>query len=70
MNADEMKSMNSHKNILLPFFLTLSLYVTSIASTQNNDPSAHKSEELSMLSCHQQVSIKDKAMINDYMWIY
>ena len=57
------------ENIILPFFLTSSLYVTSIASTQNNDLSAHKTEELSMLFCHQEVSIKieDKAMYNDYL---
>ena len=36
----------------------LLVYVTSIASTQNNDLSAHKTEELSMLFCHQEVSIK------------
>lgn len=66
MNADEKKSTHSQKNIILPFLLTLSLYVTSIASTQNNDPSTHKTEELNTLSCHQEVSIKeDKAMYND-----
>jgi hypothetical protein len=52
MNAYKKKSMNSHKNIILAFFLTSSLFVISIAGSQNNDPSAPKSEALKRLPCY------------------
>lgn len=57
-----------HRKYILPFFLTSHLCVTSTAGAQNNDPSARKTGELSKLSCHQQVGIKeDKAMYDDYL---
>lgn len=62
------RNLQIHRKYYFPFLSNLSLYVTLIASIQNSDPSAHKTEEISKLSCHQQVDVReDKAMYNDHL---